>query len=141
MRSLAFYLLVLGFTSSAIASDERADVDNSMYSLFVTIHVQPDHSEAVYQATIDIAKASVTEPGCYRYDVLRDSKDLNTLYIFEVFADREAHIAHTQTAHFAEWIDSALHLLDGDMDIVVMDTAFPTADGYKSQKSGLAYWE
>ena len=141
MKSLVQVLLILGVTSCAIGSDEIGDVPASMYSLFVTMHVQPEHSGTVFQATLDIAKASISEPGCYRYDVLRDSENPATIYIFEVFIDRESHIAHTNTAHFADWVKTAAHLLDGDMSIVVMDTASPTVAGYKSQKNGLALWK
>ncbi len=112
-----------------------------MYSLFVTMYVQPEHSEAVFQATMDIAKASVTEPSCYRYGVLKDPENPAILYIFEVFLDRESHMAHTKTTHFADWVKTSVHLLDGEMKIVAMDTAFPTVAGYRSQKGGLENWK
>ena len=71
---------------------------------------------------------------------MRDSEDPSIIYIFEVFRDRESHATHAKTAHFAEWVDKAVHLLDGDMEIVVMDTAFPTPKGYESQKGSLIDW-
>jgi quinol monooxygenase YgiN len=83
---------------------------------------------------MDIAKASVTEPGCFRYDVLRDPNNPETIYIFEVFRDRESHAVHTESTHFAKWFDTASHLLEGNMEIIVMNTAFPTADVYELQK-------
>ena len=89
---------------------------------------------------MDIAEVSVTEPGCFRYDVLRDPEDPASIYIFEVFRNRQSHAVHTETTHFAKWVDTAAHLLDGDMKIVAMKTAFPTVEGYESQKNGLIFW-
>ena len=141
MKILTHLLLAVVISSCAYAKADTDDPSTAMYSLFVTMHVQPEHTETVYQATMDIAKASVNEPGCYRYDVLRDPDNPTTFYIFEVFRDRESHQAHTKTAHFTEWVNTAAHLLDGDMSIVVMATAFPSPAGYKAQKSGLRYWQ
>lgn len=140
MKNLFHLLLMLVAASNVNADEGTSDPLSSMYSLFVTIHIQPEHAETVFQATLEIAKASVTEPGCFRYDVLRDSEDPSTIYIFEVFRDRESHTIHTKTEHMSKWVDTALHLLDGDMKIVVMNTAFPTAKGYESQKSSLTNW-
>jgi len=140
MSILVRVLLILGISTYAVAGEEPHESPPSMYSLFVTIRIQPEHSETVFQATMDIAKVSVTEPGCFRYDVLRDPENPETIYIFEVFRDRESHSFHTKTAHFAKWVETAAHLLDGDMGIVIMNTAFPTVNGYESQKDGLVFW-
>jgi len=140
MRNLVHLLLMLIVISGTYANEQSQEPESSMYSLFVTIHIQPEHSETVFQATMDIAEASVTEAGCFRYDVLRDSENPATIYIFEVFRDRKSHAIHTETTHFAEWVETAAHLLDGDMQVVVMKTAFPSANGYESQKSGLINW-
>jgi quinol monooxygenase YgiN len=140
MRNLVHLLLILVVASGVYADEQSQESKPSMYSLFVTIHIQPQHSETVFQATMDIAEASVTEPGCFRYDVLRDSENPATIYIFEVFRDHESHAIHTETTHFARWYETAAHLLDRDMKIVKMKTAFPSVGGYESQKSGLINW-
>lgn len=135
-----FAALLLSSIGGANENNRRLVADSSMFSLFVTIRMQAEHMESVVKATLDIAKASVAEPGCFRYDVLRDSDDPAILYLFEVFRDRESHSEHTETAHFNEWVKTAAHLLDGEMTIVTMDTMFPTANGYEAQKSGLIFW-
>jgi quinol monooxygenase YgiN len=43
------------------------------------------------------------EGGCIRYDLHRGADAAASYLLHEVWASREAHRAHTQTAHFIRW--------------------------------------
>jgi autoinducer 2-degrading protein len=75
--------------------------------LHVTVHVKPEHASAFAEAAIVNATRSVKdEPGCLRFDVIRDRDDPNTLYFYEVYLDEDALAAHRQTIHFKTYFES-----------------------------------
>ena len=43
------------------------------------------------------------EPGCLRFDVLRDTEDPNKFYYYEVYKDEAARMAHRETPHYAKY--------------------------------------
>jgi quinol monooxygenase YgiN len=56
---------------------------------------------------LDDARGSVNdEPGCYRFDVLQDSDDPNTIYLYEVYRDRAAFEEHQKAPHYLRWRDT-----------------------------------
>ena len=62
-----------------------------MFTLFVTVKIKPGHREEFIEATKGDAQGSNTaEPGCLRFDVLADNNDPNTVYLYEVYENREA---------------------------------------------------
>jgi autoinducer 2-degrading protein len=74
-----------------------------MQVLFVTIDVLPQHLDAFLAATADNHRGSVAEPGCLRFDVVRDQAEPGRVYLYEVYRDAEAIAAHKQTAHYQRW--------------------------------------
>jgi (4S)-4-hydroxy-5-phosphonooxypentane-2,3-dione isomerase len=78
-----------------------------VYALIATLHIQREHREEFLASMLDDARGSVNdEPGCYRFDVLVDAKDPNTLYLYEVYRDRAAFDAHLQAPHYVRWRDT-----------------------------------
>ena len=62
-----------------------------MFALFVTIKIKPGHREAFIEATNGDAEGSNNnEPGCLRFEAFADNSDPNTVYLFEVYENREA---------------------------------------------------
>ena len=61
--------------------------ETEMYALLVWLQVKPEHLDEYLKATVDgDAKGSVgNEPGCYRFDVIQDQNDPNTIYFYEVY--------------------------------------------------------
>ena len=69
----------------------------------ITIHVKPEMVQAFEDATERNHLGSVNEEGVLRFDVLRDSDDPTTYYLYEVYRDESATAAHKETHHYARW--------------------------------------
>ena len=77
-----------------------------MYVLVVSGRVKPEHMEDFLESMLDDARGSVRdEPGCLRFDVLRDDADPTRLHLYEIYRDRVAFEAHLQAPHFLRWVE------------------------------------
>jgi autoinducer 2-degrading protein len=78
-----------------------------MLVLHVTIQVQPEHAADFLKAVRhDAEHSEKDEPGCLRFDVIRDGDDPNRFYFYEVYRDEAALEAHRQTAHFKLYFET-----------------------------------
>lgn len=69
-----------------------------MVVLRVTIQVKPEHVEEFLRiAAFDAERSEKDEPGCLRFDVIRDRDDPNRIYSYEIYRDEAAFEAHRQT--------------------------------------------
>jgi (4S)-4-hydroxy-5-phosphonooxypentane-2,3-dione isomerase len=82
--------------------------------LVVLLQVRPEKDEQFLTAIEANAQASRTEPGCRRFDVVRDNVDPNHYILYEIYDDEAAFQAHRATAHFAEWRKAAAECLQSD---------------------------
>lgn len=77
-----------------------------MLVLQVTVHVKPEHApEFIEAAVANATRSAADEPGCVRFDVIRDRDDPNCLYFFEVYRDDAALATHRQTPHFKAYFE------------------------------------
>jgi quinol monooxygenase YgiN len=60
------------------------------------------------------------EPGCERYD-LYAAADGAPLHLLERYANREALEAHRATEHYLEYRRRVVDLIEGGVDVVVLD--------------------
>ena len=69
-----------------------------MFALFVTVKIKPGHRDEFIEATMgDAIGSNNDEPGCLRFDVHASNDDPNTVYLYEVYKDREAwEVAHAR---------------------------------------------
>ena len=67
---------------------QNSKESDSMYSLFVTISVKPEHISEFKKAMLKVAHESINEPDCFRYEVTTDVNDSTKFYIFEVFRNK-----------------------------------------------------
>ena len=74
-----------------------------MYVVCVSIHVKAAHVEAFIAATLENARASRSEPGNLRYDVLRQEQDAARFTLVEAYRSAEDFAAHQKTAHYLKW--------------------------------------
>ena len=112
-----------------------------MYSIFVTIEVQPERVEDFKQVSLGDAHGSTRdEPGCFRFDINQDAEMPSRFYLYEVYRDEAAFQAHLETPHFKAWRDQVKPWFVGDISKVVMTTIFPSAAGWEQQKPGLLNW-
>ena len=79
---------------------------NTPIVLIVTVDILPDRIADFLTAIEADATASRTlEPGCLRFDVLKDQADPNRFYFYEAYADQAAFEFHKTTPHFKLWAD------------------------------------
>jgi len=95
-------------------------------ALIATLRIQPDHREAFLVSMLDDARGSINdEPGCYRFDVLQDAQDPNTLYLYEVYRDQAAFDAHLQAPHYLRWVDTVKNWYAGPGQVQFCSPIFP----------------
>ena len=74
-----------------------------MYVVTVLFEMKLEHAAGFRAAIMRNAAASLhEEPGCHRFDVCF-SEDGARCFLYELYDDRAAFDAHTQTAHFKEF--------------------------------------
>ncbi len=77
------------------------------------------------------ARASLTEEGVLRFDVLQDQADPSHVVLNEVYTGPEAAAAHKETAHYATWRDAVADMMAAPRESTKFQTVFP---------EGLAAW-
>jgi autoinducer 2-degrading protein len=101
-----------------------------MLAIWVKARVKPEQTEKFLKAIEHDALGSERdEPGCLRFNVLRDGKEPNVYYFLEVYRDEAALEAHRATAHYAVW-RAAGDTLDGPTEVIRCAPVFPADRGY-----------
>lgn len=99
-----------------------------MKAVFVTLIAKESASDALLQACLDDAKASLEkEPDCLRFDVLRDPAEGTRFYLYEVYRDEQAFEFHKQQPHFAAFFAAAETLLAAEPVLTEAVVANPEA--------------
>jgi len=96
-----------------------------MLAVFVAVSVKPASIDAFLEATEDNHRNSLLEPGCERFDVLRDSDDSNVVYLYEVYHDKAANAAHKETAHYQRWAETVADMMATPRSSIKTETLFP----------------
>ncbi len=105
-----------------------------MLAMWVKVRVKPDQRKRFLDAIeVDALGSEKDEPGCARFNVLRDEKDENVYYFFEVYKDQAALEAHRNAPHYAVW-RAAADSLDGPAEPTRCQTVFPSAPAYWAKK-------
>ena len=101
-----------------------------MLAILVKVRVKPELREKFLKAIEHDALGSERdEPGCLRFNVLRDEKDENVYYFYEVYKDQAALEAHRAAPHYAVW-RAAADTLDGPTEATRCTTVFPADRAY-----------
>ena len=105
-----------------------------MRAMWVKVRVRPDQHERFLAAVeTDALGSERDEPGCLRFNVLRDSEDENTYYFYEVYENDAAVKAHRTMPHYATW-QTAIDTLDGAAEITRLDSVFPASAEYWAKR-------
>jgi autoinducer 2-degrading protein len=103
-----------------------------MLALLVKVRIKPEGRERFLRAIeADALGSERDEPGCIRFNVLKDQQDQNVYYFYEVYRDEAALEAHRAAPHYAIW-RAAEDTLDGKPELTRCEPVFP---------SGAPYWE
>jgi len=101
-----------------------------MIGIWVKVRVKPEGRARFLKAIeVDAIGSERDEPGCVRFNVLRDQQDPNVYYFFEVYRDEAALEAHRAAPHYAVWRGAA-DTLDGPAQATRCEPVFPAAAGY-----------
>jgi autoinducer 2-degrading protein len=69
-----------------------------MLAMWVKVRVKPELRQRFLEAIeVDALGSERDEPGCVRFNVLRDAQDENVYYFYEVYQDQAALEAHRAT--------------------------------------------
>jgi autoinducer 2-degrading protein len=78
-----------------------------MHIVMVTIDIKSEFMDRFITAMLENATSSVTvEPGCFRFDVVRDEQNRNRVYLYEVYKDKAAFDVHVKMPHYHAWRDT-----------------------------------
>jgi (4S)-4-hydroxy-5-phosphonooxypentane-2,3-dione isomerase len=84
-----------------------------MICMLVEVHIKPAAVDEFLELMTHDATVSVRdEPGCLRFDIMRDNDDPCKFFFSEVYRDEAARLAHRETPHFAIWMEFAGRGLD-----------------------------
>jgi autoinducer 2-degrading protein len=101
-----------------------------MLALWVKVRIKPEERERFLKAIeADALGSERDEPGCIRFNVLRDQRDQNLCYFFEVYRDEAALEAHRAAPHYAVW-RAAADTRDGPAEATRCQPVFPSASQY-----------
>jgi (4S)-4-hydroxy-5-phosphonooxypentane-2,3-dione isomerase len=102
----------------------------NMLAMWVTVRVKAAERERFLAAIeADTIGSERDEPGCLRFNVLRDRQDPNVYYFFEIYRDEAALEAHRTAPHYTVW-RAAADTLDGPPQATRCDPVFPAAAEY-----------
>lgn len=101
-----------------------------MLAMLVKARIKPEMRERFLHAIeVDALGSERDEPGCLRFNVLRDAQDANVYYFYEVYTDEAALEAHRAAPHYALW-RAAADTLDGPIEVTRCQTVFPADRAY-----------
>jgi autoinducer 2-degrading protein len=105
-----------------------------MLAIWVKVRIKPGERTRFLEAIEHDALASERdEPGCLRFNVLRDEQDENVYYFYEVYRDQAAIEAHRRMPHYAVW-QAAADTLAAPPERVVCQAIFPATPAYWAKK-------
>jgi (4S)-4-hydroxy-5-phosphonooxypentane-2,3-dione isomerase len=98
-----------------------------MICMLIEVHIKPSAlDEFLKVIKHDAVRSEHDEPGCLRFDVLRDNDDPLKFYFYEVYKDEASRMAHREMPHFAEWGKFMKHGLDREIGRHVTTNFHPT---------------
>lgn len=75
-----------------------------MFVVTVNFEIKVEHIELFMEAMLRQARNSLeNEEGCLQFDVCRDRKNENRVFLYEVYTDAAAFDEHLKTAHFLDF--------------------------------------
>jgi len=99
-----------------------------MLVVHVHVRVTPEDVARFLDATLANARASVTEPGVLRFDVVQDAADPAHVVLVEVYRDAAAVAAHKETAHYAIWRNTVADMMAQPRERTEFAAVFPTEE-------------
>lgn len=99
-----------------------------MLGVVAKVKVKPEEIDRFLHYIDADVRGSLKEPGCKRFDVLRDEKTPNVFYLYEVYADRTAYAQHAEAPYFKAFFAEAGDTLDGPPEVYMASMQSWTED-------------
>ncbi len=104
-----------------------------MLAVHVHVRVRPERVDDFLAASLVNAKASLTEEGVLRFDVIQDQADPAHVVLVEVYRDAGAAAAHKLTPHYTQWRDTVADMMAEPRASEKFSAVFPAAgEGWAS---------
>ena len=101
-----------------------------MIAMWVKVRIRPEERQRFLKAIeVDALGSEQDEPGCLRFNVLRDAQDDTVYYFYEIYTDQAALDAHRAAPHYAVW-RAAADTLAGPTEAIRCETVFPANRAY-----------
>jgi autoinducer 2-degrading protein len=90
-----------------------------VFAVIVSLRVKPWMTAEFLRAMTANAAASLRdEPGCVRFDILRDNADPGRFVLYELYTDEDAFRSkHLAASHFAQWRAAAPAIVEADSQV------------------------
>jgi quinol monooxygenase YgiN len=92
-------------------SVDFVQLEFSMFTAVVYIHVKPESVEQFIEATRDNVRNSLQEVGITRFDFLQQQDDPTRFVLYETYRTPEDQLKHRETAHYARWRDAVADMM------------------------------
>ncbi len=96
-------------SSSRLATTTRLHMSTTTttkpWAIVVHAEIDPARLDEFIPLIQNNAEQSRQEPGCHRFDVLRDPTEPNKFIFYELYADAAAIEYHKQQSHYQAWAD------------------------------------
>ena len=97
-----------GHWDSARSSAVKSTAFNGgLFVIHAPLLVQADRvSDFIAAICLDAIGSVNEEPGCLRFDVFQNQENPTEIYLYEVYANKEAFDYHMRTPHFERWFET-----------------------------------
>jgi (4S)-4-hydroxy-5-phosphonooxypentane-2,3-dione isomerase len=104
-----------------------------MLIVHVYVDVKPGYVDAFKAASLANARASVTEPGIARFDVVQDVAAPTQFVLVEVYRTEADPAKHKETDHYKTWRDTVAPMMNSARSARKFSNIFPDEDGWDSK--------
>ncbi len=100
-----------------------------MLAVIAKVTVKPGQVDRFWRYLEADADGSLRhEPGCVRFDILRDDVNDNVFYIYEVYRDAAAYAAHQEAPYFKAFFAEAGDTLACAPEVSTTHSVYPRED-------------
>ena len=103
-----------------------------MFIVHVDIAVRPECVADFITATLANARASLTEPGIARFDLVQRQDDPSLFVLIEVYRTPDDPARHKATAHYAAWAAAVAPMMARPRQSYKYNNCFPDETGWDS---------
>ena len=84
-------------------TDDEQLAQRAAWVVTVEFTIRPGFAHRFMDRLVVQAADSLREPGCSQFDTCVNPSDAHHVFLYEVYADRDAFAAHLASAHFKDF--------------------------------------